>query len=182
VDPIEFRLKHLQNQTDFKAVLDRLKLESKWSDPLPKGRARGVALHESFGTIVGQVAEITVSEDKEILIHKVTCVVDCGEVLNPDGVAAQMEGGIIFGLSAALYGEITIQNGSVEQENFPDYEMVRLANCPEINVVLAPSGRPLGGIGEPGTPPIAPAVANAIFAATGERIKELPLSKSGYYT
>lgn len=181
-DPIQFRLKHLQNHADFEAVLNRLSRESKWSDPLPKGRTRGVALHESFGTIVGQVAEISVSEDKEITIHKVTCVVDCGEVLNPDGVAAQMEGGIVFGLSAALYGEITIQNGSVEQENFPDYDMVRLANCPEINVVLAPSGRPLGGIGEPGTPPIAPAVANAIFAATGERIRELPLSKSGYYT
>ncbi len=181
-DPIEFRRKHLQAHPNFEAVLSRLSSESNWTAPLPKGRARGVALHESFGTIVGQVAEISVTEDKQLTVHKVTCVVDCGEVLNPDGVAAQMESGIIFGLSAALYGEITIQNGSVEQENFPDYEMVRLANCPEINVILAPSGRPLGGIGEPGTPPIAPAVANAIFAATGERIRKLPLSKSGYYT
>lgn len=180
-DPIEFRLAHLSQHPDSTAVLKRLATESKWNEPLPAGRARGVALHESFGTIVGQVAEISVSADKELIVHNVTCVVDCGEVLNPDGLISQMEGGIVFGLSAALYGEITLSEGRVEQENFPDYDMVRLANCPDINVHLAPSGRPLGGAGEPGTPPIAPAVANAIFAATGERIRELPFSKFGYF-
>ena len=148
--------------------------------PLAAGRGRGVALHESFGTIVGQVVEVTVNADKEITIDKIYCVVDCGIIVNPDTVTAQMEGGIIFGLTAALYGEIEIENGAVINSNFPDYEMIRLANCPDIEVHLAPSGRRMGGIGEPGTPPVAPALANAIFAATGERVRELPISKAGF--
>ncbi len=179
-DPIDFRLQHLVDHPDFTALLEKLRIESNWDEALPAGRARGVALHESFGTIVGQVAEVSVNADQEITVHKVTCVVDCGEVLNPDGVVAQMQSGIIFGLSAALFGEITISDGAVEQENFPDYDMVRLANSPEIDVHLAPSGRPLGGVGEPGTPPIAPAIVNAIYAATGKRVRELPLSNSGF--
>jgi len=179
-DPLAFRLDHISEHKDFSAVLQKLKEVSDWSTPLPEGRGRGVALHESFGSIVGQVVEITVNKDKEISVDKVFCVVDCGTVVNPDTVKAQMESGIIFGLSAALFGEITIEKGRVVQENFPDYDMVRLNNCPEIEVHLAPSGRPLGGVGEPATPPIAPAVVNAIFAATKTRIRELPLSKHGY--
>ncbi|OUR80217.1 hypothetical protein A9Q83_01970 [Alphaproteobacteria bacterium 46_93_T64] len=179
-DPVEFRMAHLGEHDDFKNVLRKLAEVSNWGSPLPAGRGRGIALHESFGSIVGQVVEVTIGPNKELSVDKVTCVVDCGEVLNPDGLISQMESGIIFGLSAALFGEITIENGQVVEENFPDYDMVRLENCPEISVHLAPSGRPLGGAGEPATPPIAPALTNAIFAATKERIRELPLSKSEY--
>jgi len=179
-DPIEFRLTHLSEHQDFSAVLQKVKEISDWSSPLPAGKGRGVALHESFGSIVAQVAEVTVNDEKMVTVDKVFCVIDCGTVVNPDTVIAQMEGGIIFGLSAALFGEITIENGEVINENFPDYDMVRLANSPVIETFLAPSGRRLGGVGEPGTPPIAPAVTNAIFAATGNRIRELPITKSGY--
>ncbi|MDF2367207.1 molybdopterin cofactor-binding domain-containing protein, partial [Sneathiella sp.] len=179
-DPIDFRLAHLENYPDFANVLKKLAQVSNWSAPLGDGRARGVALHESFSSIVGQVVEITVNESKEVTVDKVYCVIDCGAVVNPDTVKAQMESGIIFGLTAALYGEIEIEDGEVINSNFPDYEMVRLANCPEIEVHLAPSGRMLGGVGEPGTPPIAPALTNAIFTATGERIRELPITKSGF--
>ena len=179
-DPVAFRFAHLTTQPDFSNVLKKLVQVSAWDAPLAAGRGRGVALHESFGTIVGQVVEVTVNADKEITIDKIYCVVDCGIIVNPDTVTAQMEGGIIFGLTAALYGEIEIENGAVINSNFPDYEMIRLANCPDIEVHLAPSGRRMGGIGEPGTPPVAPALANAIFAATGERIRELPISKAGF--
>ena len=179
-DPVEFRLAHLANHPDFANVLKQLAKVSNWTVPLGAGRARGVALHESFSSIVGQVVEITVTNDKEITVDRVYCLIDCGAVVNPDTVKAQMESGIIFGLTAALYGEIEIEDGAVINSNFPDYEMVRLANCPEIEVHLAPSGRMLGGVGEPGTPPIAPALTNAIFAATGERIRELPITKSGF--
>ncbi|MEH6494315.1 MAG: molybdopterin cofactor-binding domain-containing protein [Pseudomonas marincola] len=179
-DPVAFRMDHLANHNDFKNVLKKLAEVSDWNNPLPKGRGRGVALHESFGSIVGQVVEVTVGADKELSVDKVTCVVDCGEVLNPDGLISQMESGIIFGLSAALFGEITIENGQVAEDNFPNYDMVRLENCPEISVHIAASGRPLGGGGEPATPPIAPALTNAIFAANNDRIRELPLQKSGY--
>lgn len=179
-DPIDFRLAHLENHPDFANVLNQLAKVSNWSTPLGQGRARGVALHESFSSIVGQVVEITANGNKEITVDKVYCVIDCGAVVNPDTVKAQMESGIIFGLTAALYGDIEIEDGVVLNSNFPDYEMIRLANCPEIEVHLAPSGRLLGGVGEPGTPPIAPALTNAIFAATGERIRELPISRSGF--
>ncbi|WP_340149638.1 xanthine dehydrogenase family protein molybdopterin-binding subunit [uncultured Sneathiella sp.] len=179
-DPVAFRFAHLTTHPDFSTVLKKLVQVSAWDAPLAAGRGRGVALHESYGSIVGQVVEVTVGADKALTVDKVFCVVDCGTVVNPDTVTAQMEGGIIFGLTAALYGEIEIENGVVINGNFPDYEMVRLANCPDIEVHLAPSRRRMGGIGEPGTPPIAPALANAIFAATGERVRELPLSKAGF--
>jgi isoquinoline 1-oxidoreductase subunit beta len=179
-DPVDFRMAHLEGHKDFEMVLEKLAKAADWKTPLPKGRGRGVALHESFGSIVGQVIEVTVNDANEISIDRVVCVADCGLAVNPDGVKAQTESGIIFGLSAALYGEITLKNGRVVQENFPDYDMVRLETCPEIEVIVAPSGRPLGGAGEPGTPPVAPALMNAIFNATGERIRELPLSKSKF--
>lgn len=180
IDPLEFRIKHLEGKKEYTDVLAKLKEASGWTQPLPEGKGRGIALHKSFGSITGQVVEITMTDDKEFTIDKVTCVFDCGTVVNPDTVKAQMESGIIFGLSAALFGEVSIEKGRVVQSNFPDYDMVRLANCPEIDVILAPSGRPLGGAGEPGTPPVAPALVNAIFDATKDRIRELPLSKSGY--
>jgi isoquinoline 1-oxidoreductase beta subunit len=132
---------------------------------------------ESFGSIVVHVAEVQVSEDGDLKVHRITCAVDCGMAVNPDGFTAQIEGAIVFGLSAALYGEITLSKGAVEQRNFPDYPLVRLADCPAIEVHLIESDAPLGGGGEPGTPPVAPAVTNAIFAATGIRIRELPINK-----
>ncbi len=123
---------------------------------------------------MAQVAEISVGPSGEIKVHRVVCAVDCGRVVNPDTVAAQMESGIVFGLTAALYGEITFKNGRVEQSNFNDYEMLRFGEMPKVEVVIIPSEEPLGGIGEPGVPPIAPAVANAVFALTGKRLRRLP--------
>ena len=139
-----------------------------------KGVGRGIALVESFGTIVAEVAEVDMTSGKPV-VTKVTCAADPGLVVNPDGFAAQMESGIIFGLTAALHGEITIKNGAVEQGNFNSYEMVRMQNAPEISVVLINGGGRTGGGGEPGTPPIAPAVTNAIFAASAKRVRTLPV-------
>jgi CO/xanthine dehydrogenase Mo-binding subunit len=124
---------------------------------------------------VGQVAEVSVAEGGAIRVHRVTCVVDCGLAINPDIVRQQMESGIVFGLTAALYGEIAIANGRAVQSNFHDYRMVTLRDAPDIDVHLVDSGAEPGGVGEPGTPPIAPAVANAVFRATGRRLRSLPL-------
>ena len=178
-DPWKYRRDLLGKHTDYLAVLDKAAESANWDSPMGSGRGRGIALHESFGSIVAQVAEVTVQPDGTIKLDRVVCAVDCGRVINPDTAVAQIESGIIFGLTAALYGEITLTGGAVDQGNFPDYEMIRMANAPEIEVHLAPSGRPLGGLGEVGTPPLAPALANAIFNATGKRIRELPLSKAG---
>lgn len=127
-----------------------------------------------MGTIVGQVAQVSV-EAGEARVHRVWCAADPGDVINPDGFVAQMERGIIYGLSAALFGEITLEDGRVQQENFPDYDMVRLANSPDIDVEIIRSGAKLGGAGEPGLPPAAPAVTNALFALTGKRLRSLPI-------
>ena len=178
-DPIEFRLNHLDSHKDFKDVLTKLATLSNWGAPLPKGKGRGVALHESFGSIVGQVAEVTV-DGENVRVDKVYCVIDCGTAVNPDTITSQMESGIIFGLTAAFYGDISLENGRVIEGNFPEYEMITMANCPEILVEVAPSGRRLGGVGEPATPPIAPAVTNAIFNTAGTRIRELPIRKAGF--
>jgi len=173
-DPMDFRIAMLDKAPRHKKVLEVLR-DKAWSEPVVPGRARGVAIHESFQSIVGEVAEISLGETGDLKVHKVVCAVDCGSVVNPDTLIAQMESGIIFGLSAALYGEITLEKGRVVQENFPDYDMVRLAQAPEIETHIVESGAPLGGAGEPGTPPIAPAVANAVFALTGKRMRALPL-------
>jgi isoquinoline 1-oxidoreductase subunit beta len=178
-DPYKYRRDMLGGHADYLAVLDRVAKEADWDLPMHSGRGRGIALHESFGSVVAQVAEVSVLPDDTIQLDRVICVVDCGRVINPDTTVAQIEGAIVFGLSAALYGDVTLKDGAVEQGNFPDYDMVRLKNMPKIEVHLAPSGRPIGGIGEVGTPPLAPALANAIFNATGKRIRELPLSKAG---
>jgi CO/xanthine dehydrogenase Mo-binding subunit len=138
---------------------------------------RGIAVHESFHSLVAQAVEVSVIEGK-IKIHRVVCVVDCGPVVNPDMVKAQMEGSIIFGLTAALHGAITIEAGSIRQSNFDDYPLLRMDESPQIDIHIIPADDPEavpGGIGEPGTPPIAPAVANAVFAATGQRLRRLPL-------
>jgi isoquinoline 1-oxidoreductase beta subunit len=137
-----------------------------------------VALHQSFGSVVAQVAEVSVSADKQIRVHKVWCVVDCGTPINPNMIRQQMESAIVFGLSAALYGEITLVDGQVQQSNFHNYPMLRITDCPVVETDIIASNAAPEGVGEPGTPPIAPAVANALFTLTGERLRALPLKLS----
>ena len=174
-DPYEFRRTLLAGQPRHLKVLETAALKAGWGRPLPAGSGRGIALRASFGSIVAQVAQVSVA-DKQIRVERVTCAVDCGPVIHPGIVRAQMESGIVYGLSAALHGEITLADGAVQQSNFPDYDAVRLADAPTMDVHLVDSGAStLGGVGEPGTPPIAPAVANAVFAATGQRLRTLPL-------
>jgi isoquinoline 1-oxidoreductase beta subunit len=178
-DPLAFRRKLLAGRPDFLHVLQVLEEKSNWGTRLPPGWGRGIALHESFGTIVGEVVEASVSPQGDVKVHRVVAAVDCGHVINPLTVAMQIESGVIYGLTAALAGEITIRNGAVEQGNFDTYPIVRMADAPRIEVHLALSGgSKWGGIGEPGTPPIAPALANAIFNATGQRIRSLPLKNT----
>ena len=184
-DPFEFRKKHIQ-QSDlpdaprFLAVLNKVADMASWSTPLPAGKYRGISILKSFGSIVGQVAVISKTGDKQISIDEVHCVIDCGRIVNPDTIEAQMQSGIIYGLSAALYGEITLDNGQVVQQNFPQYEMVRMNTAPTVAVHIMEVDEYPGGVGEPATPPAAPALTNAIFAATGERVRSLPLNKLGY--
>ena len=175
-DPIAFRRALLSARPRHLKVLETAARESGWGRPLPAGSGRGVALRASFGSIVAQVAEVVVADGNVLQVKRVTCAIDCGPVVNPAIVRMQMESGIVYGLSAALYGEITLANGAVEQSNFPDYDAVRLAGAPVMTVHLVDGGSTVvGGVGEPGTPPIAPAVANAVFAATGKRLRTLPL-------
>ena len=181
-DPFEFRKNLLQQHPRHRNVLESVAEKSGWGTPLEKGVGRGIALHESFHSIVAQVAEVAVTANGDIHVRRVVCVIDCGPAINPDTIVAQMESGIIFGLSAALFGEITFKDGRVEQGNFPSYDMVRLAETPLIEVHIVASTDSLGGVGEPGTPPIAPAVANAIFAATGKRIRQLPIRSADIKT
>jgi isoquinoline 1-oxidoreductase subunit beta len=175
-DPYQFRRKLLAGKSDFLGVLDKIAEKSDWGKPLGQGRGRGIAIHECYGSIIGQVAEVTVNQKGEVRVDRVVAAVDCGHVVNPGIVEAQIQSGVIYGLSAALYGEITIKDGRVEQSNFGDYQVVTLADTPKIEVYLALSGgTKWGGIGEPGTAATAPAVANAVFAATGTRVRSLPL-------
>ena len=134
-------------------------------------------MYKAFESYVAEVAEVSVAGDGTVRVHRVVCAVDCGPVVNPSIVEAQMESGIVYGLTAALYGEIAIEGGRVKQSNFHDYPMLRMAEMPKIEVYIVPSTDAQGGVGEPGTPPIAPAVANAIFVATGKRIRKLPIGK-----
>ncbi len=174
-DPFELRRELLKDKPRHRAVLELAAQQAGWGTALPAGRARGIAVHESFGSFVAQVAEVEVTGQGTVRVRRVVCAVDCGTVVHPDLVRSQMEGGIIYGLSAALKSEITIEKGRVVQSGFSDYPMLALDECPAIEVHLAPSGDPVGGIGEPGLPPIAPAVANAVFAATGKPVRRLPI-------
>lgn len=174
-DPYEFRHRLLSNAPRHRAVLELAAEKAGWGQPLAPGRARGIAVAESFGGFVAEVAEVSVSKEGAVRVHRVVCAVDCGTVVNPDTVEAQMEGGIVYGLTAALKGEITIKDGRVEQSNFHDYPLLRIDEMPAVEVHILKSAEPPGGVGEPGTPPIAPAVANAVFAATGKRIRRLPV-------
>lgn len=178
-DPVDFRIKALAKHPRHLGVLKLAAEKAGWGKPLPKGRARGVAVHESFASFVAQVAEVSVNDDGAIKVEKVVCAVDCGLVVNPDVVKAQMEGGIGYGLGAAMRNKISFEDGEVVEENFPDYEPLRLSDMPEVEVHMVASPEKPTGVGEPGVPPIAPAVANAIFAATGKRIFTLPFTDSG---
>ena len=178
-DPVRFRLALLKDAPRYAAVLKLAAEKAGWpgfgaTRVLPAGRARGVALHESFGSIVAQVVEVSLVDGKP-RVHRVVCAADVGTVVNPGIVAQQLEGAVIFALSAALYGRIDIEASVVKQKNFPEYGMVKLADSPRIETHLVPSTRSPGGVGEPGTPPLAPALANALFALTGKRLRELPL-------
>ena len=163
------------------AVLRLAAERAGWHTPAPKGRARGVALHESFGSIVAEVVEASLGEGGGDgagalpRVHRVVVAIDCGTVVNPGIVAQQMESGVIFGLTAALFGRIDIEGGVVQQRNFPDHPLLTLAQSPVIETHIVPSTLPPTGVGEPGTPPVAPALANALFALTGRRLRELPL-------
>jgi isoquinoline 1-oxidoreductase subunit beta len=178
-DAYKFRRAMLLHRPDFIGVLDKIAEKGDWGKPLPAGRGRGIAIFECYDTIIGQVAEVTVSHKGEVRVDRVVAGVDCGHVVNPGIVEAQMQSGVIYGLSAALYGDITIKDGRVVQNNFDEYDVVRLADTPKIEVYLALSGgKKWGGIGEPGTAATAPAVANAVFAATGIRVRSMPLKNA----
>jgi isoquinoline 1-oxidoreductase beta subunit len=174
-DPYELRRKLLAKEPRMLAILNLVAEKSGWGKPLPKGVGRGIATHFSFDSYVAQVVEASVEKNGNVRVHRVVCAVDCGRTINPDIVRAQMEGGIIFGLTAALKTEITLENGRVQQKNFHDYQMLRIFEAPAIEVHIVPSDANPTGVGEPGVPPVAPALANAIFAVTGKRIRSLPI-------
>jgi isoquinoline 1-oxidoreductase beta subunit len=157
-------------------VLQLAAAKAGWGNPLPDGRFRGIALHPSFDSYVAQVAEVSINNNQGVRVHRVVCAIDCGIVINPDTVAAQMESGIVFGLTAALKGKIDINAGAVVQSNFHDFPLLTIGEMPDVETYIVPSTEPPGGVGEPGVPPIAPAVANAVFAATGKRVRTLPIN------
>jgi isoquinoline 1-oxidoreductase beta subunit len=173
-DPVAYRRTLLKDHPRHLAALNLAAAKAGWGSPAPAGRARGVAVHESFRSFVAQVAEVSVSAGR-IRVHRVVCAIDCGVAVNPDAVAAQLEGGIAFGLGAALHGALTIRHGHVRESNFHDYRILRLNEMPEVEVHIVASEGAMGGVGEVGVPPIAAAVANALAALTGHRLRELPL-------
>jgi isoquinoline 1-oxidoreductase beta subunit len=174
-DPYQLRRTLLAGQPRMLAVLDLAAKKANWGSPLPAGRARGIAGHFSFDSYVAQVAEVSIEKDGNVRVHRIVASVDCGRVINPDTVKAQIEGGIVFGLTAALKTEITLENGRVQQSNFHNYPIVRMFESPEIEVHIIESTEKPTGVGEPGVPPVAPAVANAILALTGKPIRRLPI-------
>ncbi len=177
MDPFAFRQKYLRGNRPLLDVLEVLKSESGWGKKrLPRGSAQGLAIHQSFGTICGQVAEVTVSDKGELSIDKITCVVDCGNLINPLTAEMQVESAIVFGLTAALYGKLTVEKGVVLEDNFDTYRMLSMAEMPVVKTHFALSGGDKwGGLGEPATPPVAPAVCNALYKITGRRIRVLPI-------
>jgi isoquinoline 1-oxidoreductase beta subunit len=178
-DPIAYRRRLLQSRPRELAVLEKISAMAGWDKPATAGRHRGFGIHSCNGSVVAQIVELEVSAQRTVKLHDVYCVVDCGIALNPDTVVAQMEGGIIFGLSGALLGEISLKDGAVLQKNFDSYPLLTLAQTPRIHVTILPSDAPVGGVGEEAVPPVAPAVANALFAATGQRLRSLPLIRHG---
>ncbi|HEX9577267.1 MAG TPA: xanthine dehydrogenase family protein molybdopterin-binding subunit [Myxococcales bacterium] len=175
-DPVEFRLALLKETSKRHARALRLAADKAgWGKPAPAGHARGVAVHESFGSIIAQVAEVSVDSDRSIRVHKVTCAVDCGQTINPLGIEAQVQGAIAYGLSAVLYSAVTLKDGRVEQSNFHDYLVLRMPDMPKVEVNIVESDAKMGGIGEPATAPVSAAVANAVYALTKQRLRSLPL-------
>ena len=175
-DPLAFRDTMVTDAPRMKAILKLAAEKSGWGRPLPAGRARGVALSPPsfFRTPTVQVVEVSVTPQKQIRIHRVTAAIDCGIAINPDGIEAQMEGGFVYGATAALQGKITIRDGRVEQGNFDDYPIMTLEDAPVVETVIAKSSEPPSGTGEPGLPPAAPAIGNAVFALTGQRLRSMP--------
>ena len=178
-DPVEFRLGLLGDKPRHRAVLEKAAKMANWGNAPASGRFRGVAMHESMGSIVAEIVEISLI-NKSLRVHQVDCVIDCGVAVNPSTIIAQMEGGIVYGLSAALNGEVTLQNGQVEQSNFDTKTPLKMAQMPKINVAIIDSEEAPGGAGEPSTPPIGPALVNAIYQSTGQRLRSLPISAHGY--
>jgi hypothetical protein len=176
VDPLAFRREHLQDNPRGLAVLEKVAEMASWGQPTVPGAAHGLAFVTMAGSILAQIAEVSVGLGDKVKVHKVYCVIDCGLAVNPDIIKAQIEGGILFGLTAALHGEITIENGRVQQSNYHDYHLITLRDAPVVETLIITSDSGRGGVGEVGVPPIAPAVTNAIFAATGKRIRNLPIS------
>jgi len=174
-DPVEYRRTLLKDHPRHLGALNLAAEKAKWGTPVPHGRARGVAVHESFGSFVAQVAEVSVDQGT-IRVHRVVCAIDCGVAVNPESVRAQIESGVAFGLGAALHSKLSFKDGQVEQSNFHDYQVLRLNEMPVVDVHIVPTTEKMGGVGEPGVPPIAPAVANAVAALTGQRLRELPLT------
>jgi isoquinoline 1-oxidoreductase beta subunit len=173
-DPLDYRLALLAKEPRHATVLKTCAEKAGWGTPPAVGRARGLALHESFGSIVAECVEVSI-ESKQVRVHSVTAAVDCGTAVNPLGVEAQVQSSIAFGLTAALYGKLTLTEGRVSQSNFHDYQILRMHEMPKVSVHIIPSKARMGGIGEPATAPIAPAVANAVFALTKQRLRTLPL-------
>jgi isoquinoline 1-oxidoreductase beta subunit len=177
-DAVAYRRALLGKSPRARAVLDLAAEKSGWGQAMPKGRGRGVALQFVFGSYMAQVAEVEVSKEGNVRVHRVVCAMDCGTVINPNTVQAQLQSGVIFGTTAALYGEITLKNGRVEQTNFDTYQMLRMNEAPAIDVHIVKSAEPPGGMGETGTSLIVPAIANAIFAATGKRLRKMPVDSN----
>jgi isoquinoline 1-oxidoreductase beta subunit len=173
-DPVELRRSLLKGSPRHLAVLELAAARASWGGALAPGRARGIALHESFGSVVAQVVELSLQGGVP-RVHRVVCAIDCGTCVNPNVVAQQMEGSVVYALTAALHGRVDIRDGAVQQRNFPDYPMLRLAAAPHVETWIVASDRPPSGVGEPGVPPLAPAVANALFVLTGKRYRSLPL-------
>jgi isoquinoline 1-oxidoreductase beta subunit len=174
-DPYEFRRALLGKQPRYKGVLEAAAQKAGWGQPLPAGVFRGIAVGMSFGSYVAEVAEVSVAADGTPRVHRVVAAVDCGMTVNPEIIRRQIESGIVFGLSAALYGKLDFKDGRLVQSNFNNYPVLRMNETPKVEVHILPSTEAPGGIGEPGTPPLAPAVVNALFAATGQRLRQLPI-------
>ena len=180
-DPLEFRLSHLKEGSRPRRLLKALAEKARWGSPLPAGRFRGVAQHFSFGTFAAHVAEVSIDKKSgTFVVHRLVAAADCGGLVNPDTAAAQLESGALMGLSAALKEKLSFSDGGVASSNFDDYPVLRIHEAPEVEAHLFPSGEALGGLGEPGLPSVAPAVANAVFAAAGRRLRELPLANEGF--
>jgi isoquinoline 1-oxidoreductase subunit beta len=178
-DPVAFRRSLLGKSPRARGVLDLAAKEAGWGKPLPPRHGRGVSLmYSGWDTYVAQVAEVEVADSGEVRVRRIVCAVDCGTIVNPDTVKAQIESGVVYGISGALWGEITLKNGRVEQSNFSNYRVLRMSETPPIEVLLVQNHEAPGGIGEPGTAATAPALANAVFAATGTRIRQLPIQRA----